>query len=126
VEEQVPRISDEWIIQMKKFIALYLAPISALEQMKKATPEQMKAGMDAWMKWAKKNEKSIVDLGAPLGKTKRITAAGIGDTRNGITGYSLVHGDSLDSVGAIFEGHPHLQMQGAWIEVLECMPIPGM
>jgi hypothetical protein len=29
-----------------EFIGLYLAPISALEQMKKATPEQMKAGME--------------------------------------------------------------------------------
>jgi hypothetical protein len=111
---------------MKKFIALYLAPTSSLEQMKKATPEQMKAGMDAWMKWAKTYEKSIVDLGAPLGKTKRITSAGVSDTKNGITGYSLVQGDSLDSVATIFEGHPHLQMQGALIEVLECMPIPGM
>ena len=111
---------------MKKFTALYLVPISVLDQMKKSTPEQMKAGIDAWMKWAKKNDKSIVDLGAPLGKTKRITAAGVGDTRNGITGYSLVQGDSLESVAAIFEGHPHLQMQGAWIELLECMPIPGM
>ena len=111
---------------MKKFIALYLAPISTLEQMKKATPEQMKAGMEGWMRWAKKNKKSIVELGAPLGKTKRITAAGVSDTRNGITGYSLVQGDSLDSVTALFEGHPHLHMQGAFIEVLECMPIPGM
>jgi hypothetical protein len=42
---------------MKKFIALYLAPTSALEQMKKATPEQMKAGMDAWMAWFRKHEK---------------------------------------------------------------------
>jgi hypothetical protein len=111
---------------MKKFIALYLAPISAIEKMKNATPEQMKGGMDAWMTWAKNNEKSIVDLGAPLGKTKRITAAGISDTKNGITGYSLVEGDTLDSVANMFDGHPHLQMPGALIEVLECMPIPGM
>jgi len=111
---------------MKKFIALYLAPISALEQMKNATPEQMKAGMDAWMSWDKKNEKSIADLGAPLGKTKRISGAGVTDTKNGITGYSLLQGESLESVSKIFEGHPHLQMQGGFIEVLECMPIPGM
>lgn len=110
---------------MKKFIALYLAPISAIEQMKKATPEQMKAGMDAWMAWFTKHEKSITDLGAPLGRTKRITAAGASDTKNGITGYSLVQGDSLESVSKLFEGHPHFQMPGALIEVLECMPVPG-
>ena len=95
---------------MKKFIALYLAPISAIEQMKKATPEQMKAGMDAWMKWAKKYEKSIVDLGSAAGKTKRINAEGVSDTKNGITGYTIVQADALDSVATLFEGHPHLQM----------------
>jgi hypothetical protein len=38
---------------MKKFLVLYRAPISAREQMAKATPEQAKAGMDAWMGCAK-------------------------------------------------------------------------
>ena len=111
---------------MKKFIAMYMAPASTIKQMMKATPEQMKAGMDAWTKWAKKNEKSIVDLGAPLGKTKRVATAGISDTKNGITGYSIVQGKSVDSVGKIFKNHPHLQMKSASIDLLECMNIPGM
>jgi len=34
---------------MKKFLVLYKAPTASFEQMKKATPEQQKAGMDAWM-----------------------------------------------------------------------------
>jgi hypothetical protein len=34
---------------MKKFMAVYLAPVTAIEQMSQSTPEQMKAGMDAWM-----------------------------------------------------------------------------
>jgi len=112
---------------MKKFVALYLVPRSTLEQMAKATPEQMKAGMDAWMKWAKTNEKALVDLGAPLGKTKRVTAQGVSDTKNEITGYSIVHADSLDSAAKLFAGsHPHFHMPGASVEVLECAPIPGM
>ena len=110
----------------KKFIALYLAPTSAIEQMKKATPEEMKAGMADWMKWAHDNQKAIIDVGAPLGKTKRINAAGVSDTKNGITGYSLLQGESLDAVSAIFDGHPHLRMPGALIEVLECISMPGM
>ncbi|HEY6255380.1 MAG TPA: YciI family protein [Xanthobacteraceae bacterium] len=114
---------------MKKFVALYLAPASAIEQMTermKNAPEQAKAGMDAWMKWAKQHEKSILELGAPLGKTKKITATGASDTKNDITGYSVVQADSHESAAKIFEGHPHFHMSGGTIEVLECMPIPGM
>lgn len=112
---------------MKKFMVLYMAPLSALEQMNKATPEQMKAGMEEWTEWGKKNETSIVDMGAPLGKTKRITAAGVSDTRNEITGYSLVQSDSLDSVSKMFTNHPHLKMApGASIEVIEGLSMSDM
>ena len=37
---------------MKKFLVLYQSTVPASEQMKNATPEQAKAGMDAWMSWA--------------------------------------------------------------------------
>src|SRR5580700_1749018 len=69
--------SNPRMAMMKKFMAVYLAPVSALEQMAKSTPEQMKAGMDAWMRWAEKNKKALTELGAPLGKTKRVTDRGI-------------------------------------------------
>ena len=39
---------------MKKFLVLYRAPIASFDQMMKATPEEAKAGMDAWMAWANK------------------------------------------------------------------------
>ncbi len=51
---------------MKKFLVLYHAPHSAVEQMANATPEQAKAGMDAWMGWARKAGPAIADLGMPL------------------------------------------------------------
>ena len=114
---------------MKKFVALYLAPAAAIAQMREhmqKAPESAKAGMDAWMQWAKQHEKSIVELGAPLGKTKQITAGGAADTKNNITGYSIVQADTHDAAARIFDGHPHLRMPGGSIEVLECMPIPGM
>src|SRR5436305_9658 len=50
------------IAPMKKFLVLYKAPTSAFEQMQKSTPEQQKAGMDAWMAWSKKAASSIVDM----------------------------------------------------------------
>ena len=46
---------------MKKFVALYLAPAAAIAQMREhvqKAPESAKAGMDAWMQWAKQHEKS--------------------------------------------------------------------
>lgn len=49
---------------MKKYLALYMARTPVMEQMKKATPQQMKEAMNQWMKWAKSNEDSILELGA--------------------------------------------------------------
>jgi hypothetical protein len=110
---------------MKKFIALYLAPVSALELMGKSTPEQMKTGMEEWMKWGKEIGKSLVEMGAPLGKTKHVTVKGISDTKNEICGYSIVETESLDAAAKLFEGHPHFRMiEGASVDVLECMPMP--
>ena len=61
---------------MKKFLVLYKAPLASFEQMMKASPEQQKAGMDAWMAWAAKASASVVDLGAPLGKALKVTPSG--------------------------------------------------
>ena len=52
---------------MNKYLVLYNSPASAAEQMANATPEQAKAGMDAWMAWAQKSGEAVVDLGMPLG-----------------------------------------------------------
>ena len=58
---------------MKKFVVLYMASRADFEKMmENSTPEQRKKGMDAWMKWMDANKSSIVDGGAPLGKTKRV------------------------------------------------------
>jgi hypothetical protein len=113
--------------KMKKFIALYMVPAAAMAQMGNSTPDQMKAGMDEWSKWGKMHLKAIVDMGAPLGKTKRFTTGGASDAKNEIGGYSIVQGDSLDAIANVFTGHPHLRMApGAWIEITEFMPMPGI
>jgi hypothetical protein len=41
--------------------------------------------------------------------------------------YSIVQAASHDAAAKMFgKDHPHLQMPGAWIEIVEIMPIPGM
>ncbi|MBV8289730.1 MAG: hypothetical protein JOZ35_22695, partial [Hyphomicrobiales bacterium] len=95
---------------MKKFLVLYMASAAEFEKMmKNSTPEQQKKGMDAWMKWMNKNKKSIVEGGAPLGKTKRVDAKGASNTTNEIGGYSIVQAASHGAAAKIFgKDHPHL------------------
>ena len=58
---------------MKKFLVLYMAEPAAFEtMMRNATPEMQKKGMEAWMKWMGAHQASLVDGGAPLGKTRRV------------------------------------------------------
>ena len=112
---------------MKKFLVLYKAPIASFEQMMKATPEQQKAGMDAWMAWGNKAAASIVDMGAPLGKSLRMTASGASPVVNDLGGYSLLQAESKEALAETLKGHPHFMMgEGATIEIVEIMPIPGM
>ncbi|RBP13810.1 YCII-related domain-containing protein [Roseiarcus fermentans] len=113
---------------MAKFMVLYMAnPADFERMMRESTPEQQKKGMDAWMKWMGEHQASLVDGGAPLGRTKRVDAKGISDTKNGIGGYSIVQADSAEAAAAMLQkGNPHLEMPGAWVEIVEIMPIPGM
>jgi hypothetical protein len=95
--------------------------------MKNATPEQQKKGMEGWMKWMGDHKASLVDGGAPLGQTKRIDAKGASDMKNGVGGYSIVEASSAEAAAKMFgKDHPHLQMSGAWVEISEFRPIPGM
>jgi hypothetical protein len=111
---------------MKKFLVLYKAPTSAFEQMQKATPEQQKAGMDAWMAWSKKTASAIVDMGAPLGKSLRVTNSGASPVTNDLGGYSILQAESKEALAESLKGHPHFMVQDGFIEIVELMPIPGM
>jgi len=113
---------------MTKFLVLYMAnPADMEKMMKNSTPEQQKKGMDAWMHWMNSNKASMVDGGAPLGKTKRVDPKGAKDAKNEVCGYSIVQADSHDAATKLFhKDHPHLMMSGAWIDVVEVMAIPGM
>jgi hypothetical protein len=109
---------------MEKFMILYRSSASAREQMANATPEEAKAGMDAWMTWAGKAGSAVVDLGSPLAHGAHV---GPGSAAGGdIAGYSILQADSRAAVEAILDGHPHLDMPGGSIEVLELLSIPGM
>jgi hypothetical protein len=111
---------------MKKFLVLYRAPVASFEQMMKATPEQQKAGMDAWMRWSKEAASAIVDLGAPLGKSLRVTKQGSSPTPNDLGGYSILQAESKEDLTKVLSGHPHFMTPEGFIDIVELMPIPGM
>ena len=113
---------------MKKFMVIYMASGADFEKMmRNSTPEQRNKGMEAWMKWMNENKTSLVDGGAPLGKTKRVDSNGASNTKNEIGGYSVVQAETHDAATKMFgKEHPHLQVPGAWIEIVEIMPMPGI
>src|SRR5262245_10741270 len=111
---------------MKKFLVLYKASAAEFAKAMSSTPEQAKAGMDAWMAWANKAQAAIVDMGAPLGKSMRVTPKGSSAVVNDLGGYSVLQGESKEAVADLMKGHPHFMMgPEATIEISELMPMPG-
>lgn len=111
---------------MKKFLVLYRAPTASFEQMRHATPEQQKSGMDAWMSWSKGAASSIVDMGCPLGKSLQVTKDGAAPASNDLGGYSVLQAESKEALAEQLKGHPHFMMPNGFIDIVELMPIPGM
>ncbi|MEU7946443.1 hypothetical protein AB0C50_17340 [Micromonospora taraxaci] len=90
------------------------------------TEQQQTEFINAWASWAQANEKAIVDPGAPLNAKKLVTAQGVEDVTDSLTGYTIVEAGSHDEAVQIFSGHPHLGLfVGNSIAVLECPPPPG-
>jgi hypothetical protein len=106
---------------MTKYLVLYRSSVSADDAMANATPEQARAGMEAWMSWAGSAGSALVDLGAPVSETVKL-----GEGDGNVTGFSILETDSADELLTLLEAHPHLHMPGdSSIEALEFMPVPG-
>jgi len=113
----------------KKFIALYLVPASVIAEWAKTDPETKKAEEQkmqaAWGKWMG-DHANMITLTEVGGKTKRVTASGVSDTRNDIILCSFVEAESHDAAARAFENHPHLQIPQSSIEVMYVRPMSGM
>ena len=107
---------------MKKFMILYLAPVSAEAQMN-VSPEEMKKGMEPWMAWYKKAGNAVVDMGAPLGNGVRLDKEGKSKSQTQINGYSIVQANDIEAVKLMLTGHPHFMMPHSSIEIFEMMPM---
>jgi hypothetical protein len=118
---------------MKKFVAVFLgspdgaaaAKWEALDE--KTRAEREKAGQAAWGKWMMTHQKSIAQGGSPLGSTLRVDNSGVSKTQNAICAFTIVEAVSHQAAAQLFVGHPHFTIfPGDAVEIMECLPIPGM
>lgn len=116
---------------MKNFLAIFTGSSVSMDgfmRLDEATGTQRtQEGIKAWHVWVEKNQASIVDNGAPLGRTKRVTQDGIDDICNAISSYTVVKAEPYEPAAAMFVGHPHFTVfPGDGVEIMECMPTPQM
>ena len=83
-------------------------------------------GMAVWKAWAEKHHAAIVQMGGPLGKTKKADSQGVADITNLLTAFTVVRAASHEAAAKMFEGHPHFSVfPGESIEIMPVLPIPG-
>ena len=113
----------------KKFLVLYLIPVSVMEEWSGTEPSEKKAAEEKlkgeWNQWMSAHSAMILSTDAG-GKTKRVTSSGVSDTKNDIVLYSVVEAESHEAAAKSFENHPHLQIPQSSIEVMEIRPMGGM
>ncbi len=108
---------------MTRYLAVFTGTMDG-PQPDKETEEK---GMAAWGKWMEDNKASIAEEGAPLGKTVKVSRDGVTETTNNLLGYIVVEAGNKEAAAKLFENHPHFTIfEGDGIEVMECLPMPGM
>jgi hypothetical protein len=114
---------------LNKYIALYLAPVSVIEDWMKSDPETRKVGEQKmraeWQQWAGQHANMILGTEAG-GKTKRVSPGGVADVKNDIMLYSFIEADSHEAAAKAFENHPHLQIPQSTIEIMEVRALGAM
>jgi hypothetical protein len=83
-------------------------------------------GIAAWKAWAERYKGSIVYMGGPLGKTKRVSSSGIADVSNELGAFTVVRADSPEDATRMFQNHPHFTIfPGDAVEVMPVLSIPA-
>ena len=101
-----------------------MAAWNALPEAERRAKEQQ--GIAAWKAWVEKHQSSLVELGGPLGKTKRVDSSGIADISNELGAFTVVRAASHEAAAKLFENHPHFSIfPGERIEIMPVLPIPG-
>ena len=101
-----------------------MAAWNALSQSERQKKEH--EGIAAWKAWVDKHQGAILEMGGPLGKTKRIDAKGVSDIANELGAFTVVRAASHEAAAKMFENHPHFAIfPGERVEIMPVLPIPG-
>lgn len=112
---------------MVRYMVLYNSELGAADLMSSSSPEKMKASMDEWIKWKDKANQTVdVEFGMPLQAINRVSTDGVTNSINQASGYSFIDAASKAAALGVLRDHPHLKRTGAYIDLLEIMPMPGM
>lgn len=110
---------------MKKFMVLYRASKTFLEEMNKKNEEEKKREMKSWIKWAEKVDDRLFKFGSPLGNAHEITHSSLKEHDTIINGYSIMRASSMKEAKGLLKDHPHLSYDHtSKIQILEFLPKP--
>jgi len=85
-----------------------------------------KEGIADWGAWVQKHQSAIVEIGGPLGKTKKVSSRGVEDIGNEMGAFTVVRAESHEAAAKLFENHPHFTVfPGERIEIMPVLPIPA-
>jgi hypothetical protein len=85
-----------------------------------------KEGIAAWKAWVTKHQAALVEMGGPLGKTKKVGTGGIADVSNELGAFTVVRASSHEAAAKMFENHPHFAIfPGEAVEIMPVLPIPA-
>lgn len=116
---------------MPRFVAVYtMKPehVAAFRARPRVEQEAIdRAGLKAWNEWCTRNAAAIVASDVMVGKTRRITKAGIVDAQNQIAGFVIVEAADIDAAAGLFQDHPHITVfPGQGIDVMPDVTGPSL
>jgi hypothetical protein len=77
-------------------------------------PESMAKARDAFMQWAGKTGRALVDPGSPIGATLNVSSSGRkqGPADGPFNGWSVIEAENLDAAAKLVADHPFIGRGG--------------
>jgi hypothetical protein len=55
-----------------------------------------------------------------------VAASSASPSQTTVTGYTFPQAGSLEEAVNLIQGHPHFRAPGSSVQILECVPMPGV